>query len=449
MAKKKKKGKSNSNAAKFAFNDSQYKKNQKKLKEDKVTLESDISEFGWKSSDEKAEGQTWKDYWGEQGVNKGLNPWQKSGMGKGKQRFQLGDEALWKRLSKKERQAYGEKAKAGGNENLYKKINAYNDEVNKAQLYITGDHDKKALAFYEPNASVESMYQRWEHEDDGKRNKLFDGMSEKGQRWLFKGTPEEKQAAKQYKFNVGTYNANNQVLENNYSKLVEKIDNDVANQTILNEYKDQQNLKTYNRDLEIWAQENQLKDEVFRKSEIFYNAQLDSNKDSAEFASMSLLRKQRELEMEQAYQKRESSLEALKAEGAVANSGVAGNMMGPMYAEIAQKRGRTSAMMAQSLMSAQTETQVGLVGILKDKFNSDMQAWSQKELEPIYAPPPIIPDPTPVTNFVYPDKPGWAEKGPRPILGQVNTYEPPDTGGSSGSILGGIPIVGPIIDALL
>lgn len=378
-------------------------------------------EAGW-SLDKKEEDQSWSDYWGQ--IEKGRgNPYAPTG---DESRVVLGDEeAGWKYRSDATLQKQIAALRKKGKTNQANKAQSYLDELDKAKLYIQGKHDNKKLDFYEPSPAVEEMYQKWEVDQDGHKNKVFNQMSDKGKKWLFKGTSKQKQEAKQYKFDIETWEANKQKLRNEYGKLVEKIDNDVANEQLMANYKDSMNLNNYNRALEEWELENTMKDQVFAKSEEIYNRQLDSNRDAAEFSAISLLRKQRELEMEQAYKKREESLEALKAEGAAVNSGASGNIQNAMYVDIAQQRGRSAAMMAQSLMSAQTETQYGLQGILKDRYNADMQAWSQRQLEPLYAPPPVIPDPTPISQFVYPEAPGWEDFGPKPILGQVNTYQPP------------------------
>lgn len=189
------------------------------------------------------------------------------------------------------------------------------------------------------------------------------------------------------------------------------------NEKKLAEYKDKNNLRDYEYGLKIREFEYTQLMRQFEKSQELYGQQLSYNNMAAAAAKEAEMRRLEDATNEIAFQNQDIVIKAMEAEGAAAVKGQQGRSAGKSDQALLASLGRNQAILAESLLSAQGETDAALNKIASDKFGADIAAEAARMLKPKRTPKPKKPLKTPVARIQDPRKPKKADFGPKPLDG--------------------------------
>jgi hypothetical protein len=138
--------------------------------------------------------------------------------------------------------------------------------------------------------------------------------------------------------------------------------------------------------------------------------------------------------MSTAFENQDMMIELLQQEGVMQAKGVSGNSVGKQLQSSMAQFGRNQAVLAESLVSAERQTNRNLEKNSLNKLGADLAAEANRMLMPMKGPDPVIPYKTPRATFQNPLAP---QKGPAPVRG-VNTSPRSSGLGIAAAGLGGI-----------
>jgi hypothetical protein len=219
-----------------------------------------------------------------------------------------------------------------------------------------------------------------------------------------------------------------------YQYLLDQTQIRRAEEETIGRLKDQMSLDQYKSNLAIRDYDyfNQLRQ--FDESNRIYGYQKGFNQIAAEQAAESEKAKLRETVMATAFENQDMMIELMQQEGMAQARGVSGNSVNRQLQASMAQFGRNQAVLAESLLSAESQASKNIRKIAADKFGADAAAEANKMLVPIKGPDPTIPYRTPRATFQDPRAP---VKGPAPVRG-VNTAARPSGLGILTSGLSGI-----------
>ena len=224
-----------------------------------------------------------------------------------------------------------------------------------------------------------------------------------------------KYAKKQDKWNKKVWNYDKKKLKNNYKYLKEeaaiKRKNTQANAT----YKDQVNTQKWAYDLMIRNSEQIGLNQQYAKSNQLYVDQLDINAATAHQAVEKEYNRFREQEIEHAFKSNDLELETLLKYETIKAKGQQGKSVLKSQQAVMAQRGRSAAVLVESLTSAGRDMAETLEDIAADQNNADLQAFAQKMLKPGAIPIRPIPVRTPIPVIQDPKKPNKYDYGPKPM----------------------------------
>ena len=122
---------------------------------------------------------------------------------------------------------------------------------------------------------------------------------------------------KQYQYDLDSYNAAKQSAISKRDYAIKEIELRAKNEGKIAQFKDAMNQASYNYNMQIRNQQQDLNDRMYAKSEDVYDKQLSINAANEKAAKMDERRKLREIETEKRYDQQDVYLEALEAEGAI------------------------------------------------------------------------------------------------------------------------------------
>ena len=129
---------------------------------------------------------------------------------------------------------------------------------------------------------------------------------------------------KQFQYDTDVYNAAKQSAISKRDYAIQEIQLREKNEGKIAAHKDAMNLASYNYNMQIRNQQQDLNNRMYAKSEDIYDKQLGINAANEKAAKMDERRKLREIETENRYDQQDVYLEALEAEGAVRARGLSG-----------------------------------------------------------------------------------------------------------------------------
>lgn len=156
----------------------------------------------------------------------------------------------------------------------------------------------------------------------------------------------------------------------------------------------------------------------FIQSEKNYASQLKFNNIAAAQAYESEQRKLKEIKIGQAFQQQDMMVKGLQEEGQAQASGQAGRSQAKAMQAAVASYGRNLAVLAESITSAEKQSNISMKKISVEKMGADLAAEAQRMIKPERAPalPKPVKLPRPVLQDAYvPRKP------PAPVKGAMAT----------------------------
>ena len=191
------------------------------------------------------------------------------------------------------------------------------------------------------------------------------------------------------------------------------------NEETLGAFKDATNLQDWQYNLKIQDFEYASQMKQYAKSEQIYGQQLTFNQMAQAAAKEAEYRKLEDAMKEMAFQNQDIVIKALQSEGVAAVKGQQGRSAEKMEQAEFAALGRNQAILAESLLSAKTDTRMALRKIANDKFGADLAAEANRMLRPDRLPQPPKPLTTPRAEYLKPRKPKEFDFGPKIIKGAM------------------------------
>lgn len=245
---------------------------------------------------------------------------------------------------------------------------------------------------------------------------------------------QDRAIQQQFDYDNKVYEFNWQESLRDYEYLLDQTSIRRAEEETIGRLKDRMALDQYKYNLAIREFDYMNSMLQYQKSEQIYQQQLGYNNLAAQQAAESERQKLRETVMASAFENQDMMIELLQQEGLIQARGVAGNSTEKMMQASMAQLGRNQAVLAESLTSAQRQTNRNLENVYLQKYGADLAAEANRMLKPMKAPAPPVPYQTPRATFQDPRMP---VKGPAPIKG-VNTAPRPSGLGILTAGLGGI-----------
>ena len=222
---------------------------------------------------------------------------------------------------------------------------------------------------------------------------------------------------KQYQYDLDSYNAAKQSAISKRDYAIKEIELRAKNEGKIAQFKDAMNLASYNYNMQIRNQQQDLNDRMYAKSEDVYDKQLTINAANEKAAKMDERRKLREIETEKRYDQQDVYLEALEAEGAIRARGQSGRSVDKAASVAALKASTALSLLDLSLDNATIAAQSAIRDIGRERVIKDINAYASKMLDPGKLPEPIAPIATPQAEFLYPKVFEDYDFGPAPVEG--------------------------------
>ena len=222
---------------------------------------------------------------------------------------------------------------------------------------------------------------------------------------------------KQYQYDLDSYNAAKQSAISKRDYAIKEIELRAKNEGKIAQFKDAMNLASYNYNMQIRNQQQDLNDRMYAKSEDVYDKQLTINAANEKAAKMDERRKLREIETEKRYDQQDVYLEALEAEGAIRARGQSGRSVDKAASVAALKASTALSLLDLSLDNATIAAQSAIRDIGRERVIKDINAYAAKMLDPGKLPEPIAPIATPQAEFLYPKVFEDYDFGPAPVEG--------------------------------
>ncbi len=227
----------------------------------------------------------------------------------------------------------------------------------------------------------------------------------------------DKQLDNQYEQDKKVYEYNWDQSLREYEYLLQGVNIKRAEEETIGRLKDQMALDQYKYNLAIRDFDYQNSLRQYNESEKIYGKQLSFNQLAAQQAARSEQDKLRETFMSTAFENQDMMIEMLQQEGLIQARGVSGKSVDKLLQSAMSQFGRNQAVLAESLVSAERQTNRNLEKIRLDKYGADLAAEANRMLKPMLGPDIPIPYKTPRATFQDPLAP---QKGPAPVRG-VNT----------------------------
>ena len=228
---------------------------------------------------------------------------------------------------------------------------------------------------------------------------------------------QNKAIENQYKYDLQAWKYSKGRLRADRRHNVEQWRYNVQNEETLGAFKDATNLQDWQYQTRIQQAEYAQQLKQYAKSEQIYGQQLNFNELARSAAVEAEYRKLEDATNELAFQNQDIIIKALQAEGATAVKGQVGRSADKAEQAEFASFGRNQAILAQSLISAQADSQGALRKIANDKFGADLAAEANRMLAPERGIEPPKPLTTPRAKYLQPRKLTKADFGPKPIKG--------------------------------
>lgn len=225
---------------------------------------------------------------------------------------------------------------------------------------------------------------------------------------------EQARIDAQYKYDKRRYRFDWNQTQRDYRYRLGDVQNQRQNQEANLRYYEETARRNYAYDLAIrdFDYNNQVRQ--YNESERIYGLQRGFNALAEIEAYASEDRRYQEILTGMAFDQQSMLVDLLESEGQVIARGTAGRSAAKSVATAMANYGRNQAILAESLLSAQRDTEAGRRQIKLDRYQADLNAESRRMLKPLQAPAPMAPLSMPRPVLLDPLKP---KKPPKPIKG--------------------------------
>jgi len=227
---------------------------------------------------------------------------------------------------------------------------------------------------------------------------------------------------KQYEYNTQLYDMQKEKSQADWDEAVRNITKKQADELKLAAYKDANALDSYNYGMQIRNMKQDSLNKQFLKSKELNKKQRAFNTIGASLAKKSQQRALREATQRLIFQNQDAILKQMAAKGEAIVKGGSGRTAGKVVQATIADLGRTQSALAESLMSAQTNTRAANLNIDLKKAIADKNADANLMLDPGTLPVPPVPYKTLVTEYDLPRELEDFDFGPEPIKGAQMTY---------------------------
>ena len=227
---------------------------------------------------------------------------------------------------------------------------------------------------------------------------------------------------KQYQYNTQLYEMQKEKSQADWDEVVRNIQKKQEDELKLAAYKDANALDSYNYGMQIRNMKQDSLNRQFLKSQRLHKQQRAFNTVGATLAKRSQQRALREATQRLIFQNQDAILKQMAAKGEAIVKGGSGRTAGKVVQSTIADLGRTQSALAESLMSAQTNTRAANLNIDLKKAIADKNADANLMLDPGTLPVPPVPYKTLVTEYDLPRELEDFDFGPEPIKGAQMTY---------------------------
>lgn len=222
-----------------------------------------------------------------------------------------------------------------------------------------------------------------------------------------------------YQYDLNMWDMKKQQLQAERQESVDRIMAEARNEGKIRAYKDAAAEDQYQYALKIRNAQQASNEAAYQRSSDIYYDTTDLNQASAKGAMDSEIIKTQELYDEQAFDRNEAYLEALKLEGKLRAQGSSGRSASKAVQSNMADYGRQMEMLNASMDSTGRNTRAVLEEIIRDKTSADLVAYASKMLDPGVLPMPLKQQPIPVAEYTLPRALQEYDFGPQPVMGAM------------------------------
>ena len=228
---------------------------------------------------------------------------------------------------------------------------------------------------------------------------------------------QEKAAFAKHQYDLDMWDMKRSQLQAERQEAVDGIMLTARNQGQIRAYQDAAAIEQYDLNLKIRNSQQAGNEAAFARSEDIFDKTTTLNNMAAKSAMDSNIVALQEQKDELAYEKQNSYLDMLVAEGQLRARGVSGRSIRKGIQSTMADYGREIEMLNATDDSLERNTRAVLDEIIQDKLSADLTAYAQRMLDPGVLPMPIKPVPQPIPELSLPRVLSEFDFGALPIKG--------------------------------
>ena len=220
-----------------------------------------------------------------------------------------------------------------------------------------------------------------------------------------------------HQYDLDMWDMKKKQLQAERSEAVDRLMTEARNEGKIRAYKDVANQERYDYDLKIRNAQQAGNEAAYERSEDIYRSQTSLNDVAAKASMDSEIVKLEEGYNERAFDRQESYLDMLEAEGRLRARASSGRSAVKGMQATMGDWGRQMAMLNETAVSADRNLHSVLQNIIRDKSSADLTAYASRMLEPGELPMPLKQRPIPIAEYNLPRVLVESDFGPQPVRG--------------------------------
>ena len=228
---------------------------------------------------------------------------------------------------------------------------------------------------------------------------------------------QAKATQARHQYDLDMWDMKKKQLQAERSEAVDRLMTEARNEGKVRAYKDVANQERYDYDLKIRNAQQAGNEAAYERSEDIYRSQTSLNDVAAKASMDSEIVKLEEGYNERAFDRQESYLDMLEAEGRLRARASSGRSAVKGMQATMGDWGRQMAMLNETAVSADRNLHSVLQNIIRDKSSADLTAYASRMLEPGELPMPLKQRPIPIAEYNLPRILVESDFGPQPVRG--------------------------------
>ena len=220
-----------------------------------------------------------------------------------------------------------------------------------------------------------------------------------------------------HQYDLDMWDMKKSQLQASRQEAVDRIMTEARNEGKIRAYKDVANQEQYDYDLKIRNSQQAGNEAAYERSEDIYQSQTSLNDVAAKASMDSEIVKLEEGYNERAFDRQESYIDMLVAEGRLRARASSGRSAVKGMQATMGDWGRQMAMLNETAVSADRNLHSVLQNIIRDKSSADLTAYASRMLEPGELPMPLKQRPIPIAEYNLPRVLVESDFGPQPVRG--------------------------------